>query len=84
MPGELILFAGPICTVLNVPASLQASYIALYIGFQFGLSDSFRTALNVTDNCLSSVALSRTAAYRSLVTTPVTETVTPIIRVGVA
>jgi Na+/H+-dicarboxylate symporter len=59
VPGDLILFAGPMASVLSVPAELVAPFTAIYIGFNFGLPESFRTGQNSTDNCL--IALQLTA-----------------------
>ena len=58
IPGELILFAGPVAMLLGVPPETHAMFITLYIGFNFGLPDSFRTGQNSTDNCLSALVLS--------------------------
>ena len=61
IPGELLLFAGPIAGLLAVPALTIPIFLAVYIGFQFGLPDSFRTGGNQTDNCL--YALLRNETY---------------------
>jgi Na+/H+-dicarboxylate symporter len=57
IPGELILFAGPIAIMLNLPAEIQPVFIAVYVGLQIGLPDSFRTGNNSTDNFLCAVLL---------------------------
>ena len=57
IPGELILFAGPITVLLNLPASIIPTFLALYSGLQLGLPDSFRTGNNSTDNVLCAVLL---------------------------
>lgn len=57
IPGELILFAGPIATLLNLPPAIFPGFIALYSGLQLGLPDSFRTGNNSTDDSLSAVLL---------------------------
>lgn len=50
IPGELVLFAGPLALVLNLPEAIMPAYLALYSGLQLGLPDSFRSANNSTDN----------------------------------
>jgi hypothetical protein len=42
---------------LHAPDPLLAPFIAVYIGFNFGLPDAFRTGLNPTDSCLSARSL---------------------------
>jgi Na+/H+-dicarboxylate symporter len=49
IPGELVLFAGPIMSVLTVPEPLQAAFLLTFLGLQIGLPDSFRTGANSTD-----------------------------------
>ncbi|MBU1858254.1 MAG: dicarboxylate/amino acid:cation symporter [Verrucomicrobia bacterium] len=57
IPGELILFAGPIALLLNLPQAVMPAYLALYCGLQLGLPDSFRTGNNSTDNVLCALLL---------------------------
>lgn len=57
IPGELILFAGPIATLLNLPPEIFPGFIALYSGLQLGLPDSFRTGNNSTDDGLCALLL---------------------------
>lgn len=57
IPGELIIFAGPIAIILGLPSEVVPIFLALYVGFQIGLPDSFRTGANSTDNCVSGVIL---------------------------
>lgn len=57
IPGELIIFAGPLAIVLGLPAEVTGIFLALYIGFQIGLPDSFRTGANSTDNCVNALIL---------------------------
>lgn len=57
IPGELILFAGPIAILLNLPESITPVFLALYIGLQIGLPDSFRTGNNSTDDCVCAILL---------------------------
>ena len=57
IPGELILFAGPIAILLNLPQAIKPAYLALYCGLQLGLPDSFRSGNNSTDNVLCALLL---------------------------
>jgi len=57
IPGELILFASPIAELLNIPQRILPVFLALYMGLQMGLPDSFRTAANVTDDFLNAILL---------------------------
>jgi len=59
IPGELLLFGGPIVMLLNIPGDLGAAFLTLYLGLQIGLPDSFRTGNNSTDDCLCSLYLNR-------------------------
>ena len=49
IPGELVLFAGPMATMLNIPEPMMPVFLAVYLGIQLGLPDSFRTGNNSTD-----------------------------------
>lgn len=57
IPGELVIFAGPITLTLGLAPEIAPIFLALYIGLQIGLPDSFRTAANSTDECLSAIIL---------------------------
>ena len=57
IPGELVIFAGPLSIILGLPEEIIAVFLALYIGFQIGLPDSFRTGANSTDNCVNALIL---------------------------
>lgn len=57
IPGELVLFAGPIAILLNLPESIAPTFLAVYIGLQIGLPDSFRTGNNSTDNYVFAILL---------------------------
>lgn len=59
IPGELILFAGPLALLLNIPLALVPVFLALYVGLQIGLPDSFRTGANSTDNCACALLLNK-------------------------
>lgn len=60
IPGELVLFAGPLAVLLGVPAAVLPVFLALYIGLQIGLPDSFRTGSNSTDNFVVAILLNQT------------------------
>lgn len=57
IPGELVLFGGPIALSLGVSPDLMPLFLSLYIGIQIGLPDSFRTAANSTDECPVAIIL---------------------------
>lgn len=57
IPGELVMFAGPLATLLNLPPDVYPSFLAVYIGIQIGLPDSFRTGNNSTDDYLCSIII---------------------------
>jgi len=57
IPGELVIFGGPIALSLGLAPEVTPIFLALYIGLQIGLPDSFRTAANSTDECLSAIIL---------------------------
>lgn len=57
IPGELIVFAGPISVILGVPPEVIPIFLALYVGLQIGLPDSFRTGANSTDDCVNGIML---------------------------
>ena len=57
IPGELVLFTGPIALCLNLPEAIVPLYLALYSGLQLGLPDSFRSGNNVTDSMLYAALL---------------------------
>ncbi len=57
IPGELVMFAGPLATLLNLPPDIDHVFLAVYLGIQIGLPDSFRTGSNSTDNYLCAVII---------------------------
>ena len=57
IPGELVLFAGPLALLLNIPETILPVYLAVYIGLQIGLPDAFRTGVNSTDDCACAILL---------------------------
>lgn len=59
IPGELVLFAGPILLILGLPPEITATFLALYVGLQLGLPDSVRTGNNSTDDLLCALLLNQ-------------------------
>ncbi len=57
IPGELVLFAGPMATMLSIPEASIPAFLAVYIGIQLGLPDSFRTGNNSTDAFVGSIMM---------------------------
>ena len=57
IPGELVLFAGPMATSLSIPDSSIPVFLAVYIGIHLGLPDSFRTGNNSTDAFVGSIMM---------------------------
>ena len=57
IPGELVLFAGPMATMLNVPEPMMPIFLAVYLGIQLGLPDSFRTGNNSTDDYVQAILI---------------------------
>ena len=64
IPGELLLFAGPLALILPIPPELLPVFLALYLGLQIGLPDSFRTGGNTTNNFVYCVLLNKTYEER--------------------
>ena len=60
IPGELLLFAGPLALVLGIPPEVVPLFLTLYLGLQIGLPDSFRTGGNTTNNYLYAIILNET------------------------
>ncbi len=57
IPGELLLFGGPLVQLLGFPPQTASTFLALYLGLQLGLPDSFRTGNNSTDDCLMALIM---------------------------
>ena len=57
IPGELVLFAGPMATMLSIPDASIPVFLAVYIGIQLGLPDSFRTGSNSTDTFVGAITM---------------------------
>jgi len=50
VPGELVIFAFPLISLLGIPEAIAPAWLALYVSLQIGLPDSFRTGINVIGN----------------------------------
>lgn len=59
VPGELVFYAVPMMTLLNIPPDTQPVFLALFLALQIGLPDSFRTGANVTDNGIYAVGFNK-------------------------
>jgi len=57
IPGELVLFAGPMAILLGIPEAILPIFLAVYLGLQIGLPDSFRTGNNSTDDYIGAVLM---------------------------
>ncbi|MEE8114469.1 MAG: cation:dicarboxylase symporter family transporter [Nitrososphaerales archaeon] len=57
IPGELLLFGGPVVMLFNLPPEVAQVFLTLYLGLQIGLPDSFRTGNNSTDDCVQAILL---------------------------
>ncbi len=55
IPGELVIFAGTMSVLLNVPEAVAPLFLSLYITLQLGLPDAFRTGCNSTDSALLAI-----------------------------
>jgi Na+/H+-dicarboxylate symporter len=66
IPSELLLFAGPLAAFLDLDAATLSAFLLLYIGLQVGLSDSFRTGNNSTDDCLFALQIEQAREKRGL------------------
>lgn len=64
IPGELLLFAGPLSLILPIPVEMIPLFLALYLGLQIGLPDSFRTECNTTNNYVYCIVLNETYKKR--------------------
>ena len=53
----MVLFAGPMATMLNMPAEMLPVFLAVYLGIQLGLPDSFRTGSNSTDDYIGAILM---------------------------
>ncbi len=78
IPGELVLFAGPIAVLMNLPADIVPVFLAVYIGIQIGLPDSFRTGNNSTDDHISVILMNRVYEERYLADESVAPAAVPV------
>ncbi len=66
IPGELLLFGGPVVMLLAIPSPMDQVFLTLYLGLQIGLPDSFRTGNNSTDSCVLGILMNRIYEKRFL------------------
>jgi Na+/H+-dicarboxylate symporter len=57
IPGELLMFGGPLAVLLRIQPDAVPIFLTLYLGLQIGLPDSFRTGANSTDDCVRAIIL---------------------------
>jgi Sodium:dicarboxylate symporter family len=62
IPGELVIFADPIAQALGLSDPERALFVMVFLSWQIGLPDSFRSAGSATDAVPATVLL--THAYR--------------------
>jgi len=55
IPGELVIFAGSMGILLNIPPAILPLFLALYLTLQIGLPDAFRTGCNSTDHAIVTI-----------------------------
>lgn len=67
IPGELIIFAAPLADLFGVDGAQLPLFLSLYVGLQFGLPDSFRTAANSTGHLAFALILNQINEARVLV-----------------
>ena len=82
IPGELVLFAGPMATMLSIPEASIPVFLAVYIGIQLGLPDSFRTGNNSTDAYLGSIMMNSIYEKRFAEKEPLTGEPSPVGAAG--
>ena len=73
IPGELLLFAGPLAVILAIAPEVTLLFLALYLGLQVGLPDSFRTGANSTNNFVYCILLNKTYEDRFMLGEPSAE-----------
>ena len=78
IPGELVLFAGPMATMLSIPDASVPVFLAVYIGIQLGLPDSFRTGSNSTDAFVGSITMNAIYERRFAEKDPSTPDLSPV------
>ena len=82
IPGELVLFAGPMATMLSIPDASIPVFLAVYIGIQLGLPDSFRTGSNSTDAFVGAITVNAIYERRFAEKDPLTPDSSPIGAAG--
>ena len=82
IPGELVLFAGPMATMLSIPDASIPVFLAVYIGIQLGLSDSFRTGNNSTDAYVGAITMNAIFERRFAEKEPLTPVSSPVGAAG--
>lgn len=83
IPGELLMFGGPLVVLLRISPESAPFFLALYLGLQIGLPDSFRTGANSTDQCPTSLILENVYEKRFLNEKETVEVEAPVIIVPV-
>ena len=73
IPGELLLFAGPLTVILAISPEIAPLFLALYLGLQVGLPDSFRTGANATNNYVYCILLNEPYEKRFMAQEPTEE-----------
>jgi len=66
IPGELVVFAGPIAQAIGVTGTQRDLFLLLFLSWQIGLTDSFRSAGSATDAVPATLLL--THAYKKRTT----------------
>lgn len=59
IPGELLLFGGPMAICMGISPEATPVFLSLYLGLQIGLPDSFRTVANSTDECVCAIIIEK-------------------------
>ena len=64
IPGELVIFAGPIAQALGITGAERELFLLLFLSWQIGLTDSFRSAGSATDGVPATLLLTQGYRYR--------------------
>lgn len=62
IPGELVIFAGPIAQALGISGGQRDLFLLLFLSWQIGLTDAFRSAGSATDGVPATLLVNN--AYR--------------------
>ncbi len=65
IPGELVVFADPIAHALGVTGTQRDLFLLLFLSWQIGLTDSFRSAGSATDAVPATLLLTHAYKKRS-------------------